>query len=92
MEKIDDLNKKSHDSQLKIYKALRQILITKSLNDITEYLYKITNLYNNFYSNNYVLTEENKALQESWLVLTKVIYDNNLKLLNILGIEVPEKM
>ena len=35
MEKIEDLNKKSYDSQLKIYKALRQILITKSLNDIT---------------------------------------------------------
>ena len=38
------------------------------------------------------LTEENNELQESWLLLTKVIYDNNLKLLNILGIEVPEKM
>ena len=60
--------------------------------DIAEYLYKVTNLYNNFYSNNHVLTEENKTLQESWLVLTKVIYENNLKLLNILGIEVPEKM
>ena len=65
---------------------------TKSLNDITDYLYKITNLYNNFYSQNRILTEENIELQESWLTLTKVIYDNNLKLLNILGIEVPEKM
>ena len=75
---------------------LRSVLIksmnTKSLNDITEYLYKITNLYNNFYSQNRILTEENKELKESWLALTKVIYDNNLKLLNILGIEVPEKM
>lgn len=75
---------------------LRSVLLksinTKSLNDITEYLYKITNLYNNFYSNYHVLTEENKELQESWLMLTKVIYDNNLKLLNILGIGVPERM
>ncbi len=76
--------------------SLRNVLLksinTKSLNDITEYLYKITNLYNNFYSNNHVLTEENKEAQESWLVLTKVIYENNLKLLNILGIDVPERM
>lgn len=76
--------------------SLRSVLLksynTKSLNDITDYLYKITNLYNNFYSNYHVLTEENKELQESWLFLTKVIYDNNLKLLNILGIEVPERM
>jgi arginyl-tRNA synthetase len=75
---------------------LRSVLLksmnTKSLNDITDYLYKITNLYNNFYSQNRILTEENIELQESWLTLTKVIYDNNLKLLNILGIEVPEKM
>lgn len=75
---------------------LRSVLLksinVKSLNDITEYLYKITNLYNNLYANNHVLTEENKELQESWLLLTKVIYENNLKLLNILGIEVPERM
>lgn len=75
---------------------LRSVLLksinVKSLNDITEYLYKITNLYNNFYANNHVLTEENKELQESWLMLTKVIFDNNLKLLNILGIEVPDRM
>lgn len=75
---------------------LRNVLLksinVKSLNDITEHLYKITNLYNNLYANNHVLTEENKELQESWLLLTKVIYENNLKLLNILGIEVPERM
>ena len=64
----------------------------KSLNDITDYLYKITNIYNNFYSQNRILTEENSALRESWLLLTRVVYDNNVKLLNILGIEVPEKM
>ena len=77
---------------LNLRSVLTKSINVKSLNDIAEYLYKVTNLYNNFYSNNHVLTEENKVLQESWLVLTKVIYDNNLKLLNILGIEVPEKM
>ncbi len=77
---------------LNLRSTLTKSITVKSLNDIAEYLYKITNLYNNFYSNNHVLTEQNKELQESWLVLTKVIYDNNLKLLNILGIKVPEKM
>ena len=36
--------------------------------------------------------EEDKELQESWLLLTKVIYDNNVKLLDILGIEIPNRM
>ena len=77
---------------LNLRSVLYKSMNTKSLNDITDYLYKITNLYNNFYSNNHVLTEENKELQESWLTLTSVIYENNSKLLNILGIDVPERM
>ena len=62
------------------------------MNEITEYLYSITSLYNKFYSENKVLTEEDTELQESWLVLTKVVYNINTLLLNTLGIEVPEKM
>ena len=64
----------------------------KSLNDIAEFLYKLTSLYNKFYSENKVLVEENKQLQESWLVLTKLVYDINNLLLDVLGIKVPEKM
>lgn len=64
----------------------------KSLNDIAEFLYKITSLYNKFYSENKVLVEENQELQESWLVLTKLVYDINNLLLDVLGIKVPEKM
>lgn len=64
----------------------------KSLNDIAEYLYKITSLYNKFYSENKVLVENNQELQESWLVLTKLVYDINNLLLDVLGIKVPEKM
>lgn len=64
----------------------------KSLNDIAEYLYKLTSLYNKFYSENKVLVENNQELQESWLVLTKLVYDINNLLLDVLGIKVPEKM
>ena len=63
-----------------------------SLNEICEFLYKITNLYNNFYAENKVLTEENITKKTSWLALTKLIFDNNKYLLNILGINIPEKM
>jgi arginyl-tRNA synthetase len=64
----------------------------RSLNDIAEFLYKLTSLYNKFYSENKVLVEENQQLQESWLVLTKIVYDINNLLLDVLGIKVPEKM
>ena len=65
---------------------------TKSLNEIAEYIYKLTSIYNKFYSENKILTEENIDLRESWLTLSKVVYDTNILLLNTMGINCPEKM
>ena len=64
----------------------------KSLNDIADYLYKLTSLYNKFYAENRILTEENDDLKTSWLVLTDVVKRTNELLLDILGIKIPEKM
>lgn len=77
---------------LGLKKIVDNAINIKSLNEIADFLYKITNLYNNFYAENHILTEENESLRESWLVLTKLIAENNTKLLNILGIDIPEKM
>lgn len=77
---------------LKLPTVLQKALETKSLNDISEYIYKLTSLYNKFYSENKVLTEEKEAVKKSWLTLTKIVYDTNMLLLNILGIKVPQKM
>ena len=77
---------------LELPRILNKSIDTKSLNDIAEYLYVLTSLYNKFYAENKVLTEENKDLQESWLVLTNTVYKVNQLLLNVLGINIPEKM
>lgn len=71
---------------------LNHSIEAKSLNEIAEYIYRITSLYNKFYAENHVLTEKNQDLQASWLALTKLVYSVNMLLLNVLGIEVPEKM
>lgn len=95
-EKVTKIKDKTDRDIMITSLSLRNVLLkslnTKSLNDIAEYLYKITNTYNNFYAQNRILTEEDASLLTSWLTLTKIIFDNNLKLLNILGIEVPERM
>ena len=65
---------------------------SKSLNDITDYLYKLTTCYNRFYTENIILKEEDKDKQTSWLYLTKIVYEVNMLLLNILAINVPKKM
>lgn len=65
---------------------------SRTLNEICEYLYKLTNSYNAFYSNHEVLTESNELVKESYIALTKLVYDTNKYLLDILAITVPEKI
>jgi len=77
---------------LNLTSVLDKSLEAKALNEIAEYLYKITSLYNKFYAENKVLTEGDEQLQESWLVLTKIVHKVNTLLLNILAIEIPDKM
>lgn len=77
---------------LRLPTILNKALDSRSLNDITEYIYKLTSLYNKFYAENKILTEEDKELQKSWLTLTKIVYDINMTLLDVLAIKVPEKM
>lgn len=77
---------------LRLPTILNKALDSRSLNDITEYIYKLASLYNKFYAENKILTEEDKELQKSWLTLTKIVYDINMTLLDVLAIKVPEKM
>ncbi len=72
--------------------VLNKAFNSKSLNDITEYLYKLTTSYNRFYTENIILKEKDPLKRESWLYLTKIVYDVNKKLLDILAIELPDKM
>ena len=77
---------------LNLTNILTKSLEAKSLNDIAEYLYKLTSQYNKFYAENKIITEEDAVKRESWLVLTKIVYNINMLLLDVLGIPVPEKM
>ena len=64
----------------------------KDLSSIADYLYNLTSLYSRFYEANHILTESNEKIRESWLTLTKLVKETNEELLDILAIEVPEKM
>lgn len=75
-----------------LQKTLESALKEKSLHEITDFLYNLNNMYNNFYSENRILTETDIDLQNSWLALTKMTYEINQILLDILAIEVPIRM
>ena len=72
--------------------VLKKSYDSKSLNEIAEYIYKLTSSYNKFYSENRIIAEENNELRESWLVLSNIVYNTNMMLLDTMGINVPEKM
>lgn len=64
----------------------------KDLSSIADYLYNLTSLFSRFYEANHILTESDEKKKESWLTLTKLVKETNEELLDILAIEVPEKM
>jgi len=63
-----------------------------SLNYICEYLFDLLSLYNKFYNNHSILQEENLDIKESYLALTKLVYNVAHNLLDVLAIEEVEKM
>ena len=72
--------------------VLKKAIKDKTLNEVCEYIFKLTNLYNSFYSDHYILNEENKDIKESWLVMSDLVLKTNELILNILAIDIPNKM
>ena len=95
-EKFTEINGKSDRdvilTLLNMPEVLDKAYNTKSLNEVAEYIYKLTSAYNKFYAENKILTEEKENLRSSWIILSKVVYDTNMLLLDLMGIKCPEKM
>ena len=89
---IDSELKDMYLSILDLPNVLEKAINAKSLNDITDYLYVITSQFNTFYAKNKVLVEKDIEKRTTWLTLTQVLFDISNTLLDILSIEVPEKM
>jgi len=61
-------------------------------NVIAEYAYELATDFSRFYEHCHILREENAERQASWLALVQVTLDALTTLLDLLGIEVPERM
>lgn len=77
---------------LNLKNILKSSVESRSLNEIAEYLYKLTNSFNSFYSKHEILKNDDKDKQVSWVTLSKIVYDTNVILLNTLGIDIPDKI
>lgn len=72
--------------------VLERSINSRTVNEICDYIYKLTSSFNAFYSNHEVLSESDDKVKESYLSLIKLVYDTNKYLLDILAITVPDKI
>ena len=77
---------------IKLRSVIEKSFSTRSLNEICEYIYKLTSSFNAFYSNHEVLTEKDECIKESYLTIINEVYKINKYLLNILAITLPDKI
>jgi len=59
---------------------------------LCEYAYTVATAFNRFYHEHYILGEANETQRSSWLILAEQTVDMIVLTLDLLGIEVPERM
>lgn len=77
---------------IKLRSVIEKSFNARSLNEICEYIYKLTSSFNAFYSNHEVMSEKDVETKESYLSLIKLVYETNKYLLDILAITLPDKI
>ena len=59
---------------------------------LCEYAYTLANAFNRFYHEHHILTESDRAQQGSWLLLAQFSLETLELVLDLLGIDVPQRM
>ena len=63
-----------------------------TLNYICDYIYDLLSLYNKFYNNYNILNETDLSVKETYLAVSKLVYNVSHNLLNTLAIDEVERM
>jgi arginyl-tRNA synthetase len=79
-------------SMTSVSDSLLRAYSDKAPNVLCEALFDLTGLFNKFYTENKILSCPDPLLRDSWLGLSHLTHRMITTLLNILGIEVPERM
>lgn len=59
---------------------------------ICAYIYDLANVFNSFYHDTKIITEEDTRKQSSWIALISLVQDILLNCIDLLGFEAPERM
>ena len=77
---------------LELAKTLTKSYNEKTLSYICEYLFELCSLFNKFYGECNIINEKDMSKKESYVALLNLLYNTGNMLLNILAIEIPDKM
>lgn len=77
---------------IELTKVLKTAYDEKNTGGICDYLFNLCNLYNKFYGEHNIMNEKDETVKESWVALSKLVYNVIEKLLDILAIEIPDRM
>lgn len=77
---------------IELNKILKNSYKDRTLSYICEYLYEICGLFNKFYGENNIINEQSLEKKKDYVGMLTLLYSVLEKLLNILAIDIPEKM
>ncbi len=77
---------------LELSRVLNKAYSEKTLSYVCEYLFDLCSLFNKFYGETSILNESDNEKKESYIALLNIMYNTGSKLLDILAINIPDKM
>jgi len=77
---------------LELPEVIERAVDTRCPHHLAEFAYGLAGVFNRFYDACHVLSEPDAARQASWLTLCRLTLDTLVRSLDLLGIEVPERM
>lgn len=87
-----DSERKLYVKLLSLSKILNKSYNEKTLSYICEYLYELCSMFNKFYSETNIINETNSERKETYITLLHLILNICTTLLDVLAIEIPDKM
>ncbi len=77
---------------LHLPEVVQRVIDLRAPNHLAEYVYDLAGTFNRFYDACHVLSEPDPERRDSWLTLCRLTLDALIRALDLLGIEVPERM
>ncbi len=59
---------------------------------ICDHAYKLAQAFSSFYGNTHILSEENAAQKQSWLTLSAMVLAQLELMLDLIGVNIPQRM